>query len=61
MHVVDAAMTSQFLPSNDNPRKVGLGFIANEVGVIVGRRRLSGEYANKNEEGDAHVVKRLEG
>ena len=48
MHVIDAAMTSHFLPSNHDPRKVGLGFIANKLGRIVGVGRLSGEYAKKS-------------
>ena len=47
MHVIDAAMTSHFLPSNHDPRKVGLGFIANKLGRIVSVGRLSGEYAKK--------------
>jgi len=61
MHVIDAAMTSHVLPSNDDPRKIGLDCIANEVGGIVSERKLSAEYAKKSEQKKAHGVGRLEG
>jgi len=61
MHVIDAAMTSHLLPTDHDPRKVGLGFIANKVGRIISGCRLSGEYAKKSKKKKAHGVERLEG